>query len=105
VEKCLARAGCVVAKVSDGDSALDKIRRETFDAAVLVSTGEEMDLAETVFNLRDIRSSMPVVIVADFACTSPDLVSQIAAAVPGTTLVSADELNLMLRHSGPLIQG
>jgi hypothetical protein len=64
-----------------------------------------MDLAETVFNLRDIRSSMAIIIVADLACASLDLVGQIAAAVPGTTLVSADELKLMLRYSGPQIQG
>jgi CheY-like chemotaxis protein len=105
VEKCLTRAGCVVAKVSDGDSAVDKIRREIFDAAVVVSTGEEMDLAETVFNLRDIRRSMPIVIVANLTRTTVDVAGQIAAAVPGTTLVSLNGLKVLLRHSGARIHG
>jgi DNA-binding response OmpR family regulator len=104
VEKCLTRAGCVVAKVADGDSALDTIRREIFDAAVVVSTGEEMDLAETVFNLRDIRGSMAIVIVADLPRTSADVAGQIAAAVPETTLVSLNELKVLLRHSGARIR-
>jgi DNA-binding response OmpR family regulator len=105
VEKCLSRAGCVVAKAADGDSAVDKIRREIFDAAVVVSTGEEMDLAETVFNLRDIRSFMPIVIVADFARPTAHVAGQIAAAVPGITLVSLDGLKVLLKSSGARTQG
>jgi DNA-binding response OmpR family regulator len=47
----------------DGPTAIAKVRRERFDLAVLISTGPEMDITETLFNVRDIRQSMPIAIV------------------------------------------
>ena len=47
----------------DGATAIAKVRRERFDLAVLISTGPEMDITETLFNVRDIRQSMPIAIV------------------------------------------
>lgn len=54
-------------RVSNGRSALSRVRTEAFDAAVIASTGEEMDVVETVLNLRDIRAAMPVFILAERA--------------------------------------
>jgi DNA-binding response OmpR family regulator len=96
VEKCLTRAGCVVTKVRDGDRAINKTRRKLFDTAVVVSTGKKMDLAETVFNLRDIRSSMEIVIVTDCADASATIIGEIAATVPNTITLSFHGLEVLL---------
>jgi hypothetical protein len=47
-----------VSHVLDGNTAIERAQHEIFDAALLISTGEEMDLAETIFNLSDVSSAM-----------------------------------------------
>jgi CheY-like chemotaxis protein len=105
VEMSLTGAGCVVTKVSDGDSAVNRIRREIFDAAVLVSTGKEMDVVETVFNLRDIRSSLEIIIVTDGADASVSVIGKIAATVPNTTTLSLHGLKVLLAACNDQVRG
>jgi len=104
VENCLTGAGYVVTKVSDGNRAVNKIRRETFDTAVLISTGKEMDLAETVFNLSDIRNSLEIVIVTDCAEASRDVVGEIVTTVPNTIALSLHGLEVRLKRSRTQVQ-
>ena len=47
----------------DAKTAIARVRRERFDLAVLISTGQEMDITETLFNLRDLRQSLPIAVV------------------------------------------
>jgi hypothetical protein len=59
--------------VDDAKAAIAKVRRERFDLAVLIATGNEMDMTETLFNLRDSRQSMPIAVVQPNADTEETL--------------------------------
>ena len=98
VEKCLLSAGCWVVKVKDGETAVSQARRDIVDAVVLVSTGKGMDLAETVFNLRDISRSMQIIIVADQSgvAQSPVPRETLARLTPNTQVLTMAELATQL---------
>lgn len=65
VEKRLQAAGWRVLKVTDDEAALEHARHEIFDKAVMVSRGSLINVAETIFNLRDLNGSMEIIIVID----------------------------------------
>jgi DNA-binding response OmpR family regulator len=98
VETQLANFGCRLTKVRDGNKALGKIRHETFDATIVLSTGEQMDLVETILNLRDIRPSMPVIVLIDPASSEPNDTAQaiIARAIPEIPIFSLSEFQTHL---------
>jgi DNA-binding response OmpR family regulator len=90
VQKCLLATRCEIIKVNNGEDAIFKAQHATFDVAVLVSTGKTMDMTETVFNLRDTRPSMPILIIAtDIDREEAEI---IAHACPNTRSVALDEL-------------
>ena len=95
VEKCLSSVGCRVVKLSSGEAAISRARRENFDVAVLVSTGKAMDLAETVLNLRDINRSLQIVVVTEREIVKKnDFLAKtlVAHPVPGTQLLTMAQL-------------
>jgi hypothetical protein len=61
----LLDSGSRVTRIPSGKSAVSHAHREMFDAAIIVSTGDEMDVAETIFNLKDINSAMQFIVVSD----------------------------------------
>jgi hypothetical protein len=105
VEKCLLSAGCWVVKLNSGEAAISRAQRENFDAAVLVSTGKAMDLAETVLNLRDVNESMRIVVVTEPGTIRNHFFRKalVAHPVPGTQLLSVAQIEnhfIPLRTSG-----
>lgn len=99
LEKRLAAAGCLVINAGGGSAAVHRARREIFETAVIVSTGSEMDLAETVFNLRDVSYPLEIVIVADAVGSGRDLIERIAATVPNTIILDSEKLPAQLKRS------
>lgn len=95
VENQLVSFGCRLTKVRGGDEALRTIRHERFDTTILLSTGGQMDLVETILNLRDIRPSMPVIVLIDPASVEPNDAAQaiIAHAIPEVTFLSLSEFH------------
>jgi DNA-binding NtrC family response regulator len=63
LEKRLRAAGCEVVTVTDGKTAFERVHREPFDGAVLVSRGLLINVTETIFNLRDINPSMEIIVL------------------------------------------
>ena len=98
----LLHAGYCVIREHDGTAALERARHEVLSAAVLVSTGAEMDLAETVFNLKDIDPGVEIIIISD--SESPEeKIAQTAAitrAFPGTPVLSIHQLDGYLAAHG-----
>jgi hypothetical protein len=101
IETRLQAAGCVVTKAGDGRSAVASSRRYPFDAAVLLSTGSEMDITETALNLRDVSPLMPIVVVTGpwMAHRKPSFTSRIAELIPKTITVQIEELANYLTHT------
>lgn len=58
-------AGFRVVNVNDGKSAIDHARHEASDVAVLVASGSLINVAETIFNLRDLNRSMEIIILVN----------------------------------------
>ena len=95
-EKLLVGADCCVVTVSTGAAAVGCVKYNMFDAAVLVSTGREMDLAETALNLRDIQPSLEIIILIDPAVEAKELAAQADAlvhAIPRSRILTRPELN------------
>ena len=90
-----------VTHVRDGKRAVLRAERAIFDAAILISTGEEMDLAETVFNLSDINHSMELIIVSDQAPMRESAVSTdtLAGLIPNAVIMSTQDLKKHLNAS------
>ena len=94
----LLDTGSRVTRIPSGKSAVSQAQREMFDAALIVSTGEEMDLAETVFNLSDINSAMQVILVSDRTKASePEIPKDsLERVVPNTKVMTLQELRSYL---------
>ena len=86
-----------MSKVDQGDIAVKQARHEILDAAVLISTGPDMDLVETALNLRDINPSIVIIFIADRRSHErADPMDAIAHAIPRAKVLTAMELGQYL---------
>lgn len=90
VKKPLLANGCEIIQAANGENAIAKTQHAKFDMAVLVSTGKTMDMAETVFNLRDARPSMLILIMTTEI--GSEEAETIADACPNARSLAADQL-------------
>jgi CheY-like chemotaxis protein len=87
----LKERGWSVSLATSGQNAVNLARRINFDLIVLISTDSDMDITETLFNLRDIRERAQVVVLV----TSEDhgVVSAELANVAHTSIVPISEFS------------
>jgi hypothetical protein len=94
LERRFRAAGARVIQVNDGVAALERVRHELFDAAILLSKGSLINVAETVFNLRDLQRSLPIVVLVDRLNRRTDRILRQLEEHPieGTQIVTRREL-------------
>ena len=102
VEKQFVKADCHVVKTNAGPAAVAYAKHNSFSAAVLMSTGREMDLAETALNLSDIQPSLEIIILVD---RTPDQEMEAQAdavlrAIPKSRRLTKSDLKSYLVSSG-----
>ncbi|HEX7230168.1 MAG TPA: hypothetical protein VF452_07230 [Candidatus Binatia bacterium] len=65
LERRLKAAGYEVFTVTDELTAIEHVRREPLDLAVLVSSGSLVNVADTAFNLHDLNRVMEIIILVN----------------------------------------
>ena len=98
LEQRLVRAGCITTTVNNGAEAIFRAKHESIDTVLLVSTGNEMDVAETALNLSDINSSLEIIIVVE-PKRSEQQAAQTAViqhAIPETRILTVQQLSQYL---------
>jgi hypothetical protein len=103
LERRLQAAGCEVVTPKDRQEALDYARHEAFHAAVLVSKGSLINVAETIFNLKDLNGSMEIIVLVDRLSkpTNRFLRQLIEHPISGTQILTRRQLQRRLHRAGP----
>jgi hypothetical protein len=98
VEKRFTNAGYEVVAIYDGAAAIERAREEPFTGAVVVSSGSLINMAETIFNLRDINSSIEIMLIVDRLGrrVSKFLRQLIEHPIEGTRIVTRRQLQKQL---------
>ena len=98
LQERLLRGGCCTTRVNNGAEAILRAKHEPIDTALLVSTGKDMDAAETALNLRDINSSLEIIIVVERKHGEQQAAQMgaIRSAIPHTRLLTVQELSRYL---------
>jgi hypothetical protein len=100
LEKRFLETGCRVMAVKEWGAALDFARHEIFDGAVLVCQGSLINVAETVFNLKDLNRSIEIILLIESPSKRPKrlLRQLIEHPIEGTRILTRRELQRELHH-------
>lgn len=103
LERRFQEAGCVVVSVSDNAAALDHARRDIVSTAVLVSRGSLINVAETVFNLRDLNPSLEIIVLVDRLGKQSNrfLRQMLEHPIQGTWILTRRQLQRRLHRTSP----
>jgi hypothetical protein len=103
LERRLQAAGCQVIKVKDGETAVDFVRHERFDTSVLISAGSMINIAETIFNLRDLNRSMEIIVLVESRAKNSDrfLRQLFEHPIAGTRILTRRQLQKQLPTTKP----
>jgi hypothetical protein len=71
VERRYQAAGCQVFCAADATAALDLARHQPLDTAVLLRQGSFLNIAEAVFNLRDLNQGLEIIVLIDRLAKNP----------------------------------
>lgn len=99
LEKRFKAAGYQVLKVNDNQSAIDYVRREALDTAVLVSQGSLINVAEAIFNLRDLNQNLEIIVLVDRLGNHPNrfLRQLLEHPIEGTRILTRRQLQKRLQ--------
>ena len=102
LERRLRAAGCQVVKVNGSQEAFDHARHEVFDTTVLVSRGSLINVAETIFNLRDLNESMEIIVLVERSANTTNrfLRQLIDHPIERTRILTRRELQKQLHTAG-----
>jgi DNA-binding response OmpR family regulator len=100
LQERLVRSGCFAITVNNGAEAILRAKHESIDTALLVSTGKDMDIAETALNLSDINSSLEIIIIMERKDSEQRAhTDEIQHAIPQMRILTAQEFSHYLsRH-------
>jgi hypothetical protein len=103
LERRFQEAGCVVVSVSDNAAALDHARHDIVSTAVLVSRGSLINVAETVFNLRDLNPSLEIIVLVDRLGKQSNrfLRQMLEHPIQGTWILTRRQLQRRLHRTSP----
>jgi len=101
LRKRFQAVGWEVVAVNDSRNAIEHARHESFDTTVVLSRGSPINVAETIFNLRDLNRSMEIILLVDRPAKHPSrfLRQLIEHPIGGTRILTRRQLQKQLHHS------
>jgi hypothetical protein len=103
LKKRFQAVGWEVVAVNDSRNAIEHARHRLFDATVVLSSGSAINVAETIFNLRDLNRSMEIILLVDRPGRFPGRLLRhlLEHPIEGTRILTRRQLQKQLHNSTP----